>query len=118
MALRTFSRDWGEGGLPGIWATQAAAISGGREYHYQVSQKILVREQGMSVAERAKNGKLIDPTPDERLTSDYLRQPRRNAPVDYYCASRYCKLIAPTAWVKNMSQLLLFCFQKKVVLYF
>ncbi len=43
-------------------------VSGGRKYHYRVAQKILVREQGVSVAERAKNGKLIDPTADKRLT--------------------------------------------------
>ncbi len=43
-------------------------VSGGREYRYRVAKKILVREQGVPVAERAKNGKLIDPTADERLT--------------------------------------------------
>ncbi len=48
--------------------SEIIVVSGGREYHYQVAQRILVREQGASVAERARNGKLIDPTPDERLT--------------------------------------------------
>ena len=43
-------------------------MSGGKEYRYRVAQKILVREQGASIAERAKNGRLIDPTTDKRLT--------------------------------------------------
>jgi LPXTG-site transpeptidase (sortase) family protein len=42
--------------------------SGDHHYQYRVSQKILVKEKGVSLQERIKNAQLINPTSDERIT--------------------------------------------------
>ncbi len=40
----------------------------GQEYHYQVTQRLLLKEQGMPPEAQRENAKWIEPTLDERLT--------------------------------------------------
>jgi sortase A len=40
----------------------------GQEYHYQVTQRLLLKEQGMPPEVQRENAKWIEPTLDERLT--------------------------------------------------
>jgi LPXTG-site transpeptidase (sortase) family protein len=48
---------------------------GNQIYHYVVTEKILVQEKGVPLAQRLENAKLIMPTEDERLTLVTCTQP-------------------------------------------
>lgn len=49
--------------------------SGRQVFRYEVAEKILVQEKGVSLAQRIENAKLIMPTQDERLTLITCIQP-------------------------------------------
>jgi sortase A len=54
---------------------EIVVFSNEHAYRYVVTERILVREKGISVAQRLENAKLILPTEDERLTLITCSQP-------------------------------------------